>query len=279
MSVGPASVAGTAVISSDTICLGDPATLFLSGSTGNIQWQSFDGSNWINETGPGNTTIQYVVSPPSNSTYRAVVTSGGCDPDTTISLSLAVLTIVDPTTLGDSIRAPGIVNLSATGAGVMNWYTAPTGGASVFTGNNYSPSIITTTTYYVEASAGSTYSNGIAALLPLSQFALAGNDFGIQFDVTAQSTLSSVNVYPSTTSGNITINLRDAQNGPILNTITVPVTASSGPVTVNLGFLLNPGTGYQIGTGCRKCSCFYNSFWCILSLYFSGKSVHAYRTN
>lgn len=261
MSVGPASVAGSAVISTDSICLGDPATLFLSGSTGNIQWQSFDGTNWVNETGPGSTTVQYVVSPPSNSSYRAVVTSGGCDPDTTISLDLSVLTIVDPTTVGDSICAPGgVVNLNAAGAGVMNWYTSPTGGASIFTGNNFSPSITNTTTYYVEASAGSTYSPGIATILPLSQFALGGNDFGIQFDVTTQSTLSSVNIYPSTTSGNITINLRDLQNGPILNTITVPVTASSGPVTVNLGFLLNPGVGYRLELATGSVPCLYNSF-------------------
>lgn len=260
MSVGLASVAGSAVISTDTICSGDPATLFLSGSTGNIQWQSFDGTNWVNETGTGNTTAQYVVSPPSNSTYRAVVTSGGCDPDTTISLDLSVLTIVDPVTTGDSICAPGIVNLSATGVGVMNWFAAPIGGASIFTGNNYSPSISNTTTYYVEAAAGSTFLLGLPVLQTLSQLTLGGNDWGIQFDVTAQSTIESINVYPGAVSGNITINLRALLGGPILNTVTVPVNASSGPVTVNLGFLVNPGTGYRLELATGSVVCFYNSF-------------------
>ncbi len=260
ISVGPASVAGTAVISTDTICSGDPATLFLSGSTGNIQWQSFNGTSWVNESGPGSTTAQYVVSPPSNSSYRAVITSGGCDPDTTISLDLAVLTIIDPVTSGDSICGPGIVNLNATGAGLMNWYTVPTGGSSVFTGNNYSPSISNTTTYYVEAAAGSTYLLGLPVLQTLSQFTLGGNDWGIQFDVTAQSTIQSVNIYPGPVSGNITINLRSLLGGPILNTVTVPVTASSGPVTVNLGFLVNPGTGYRLELATGSVVCFYNSF-------------------
>ncbi len=260
MSVGPASVAGSAVISTDTICLGDPATLFLSGSTGNIQWQSFDGSSWINETGTGSTSAQYVVSPASNSTYRAVVTSGGCDPDTTISLDLSVLSIVDPTTMGDSICAPGVVNLSATGVGVMNWYAASVGGASIFTGNNYSPSITNTTTYFVEAAAGSTYLLGMPVLSPLSQFTNTGSDWGIQFDVTAQSTIQSVDVYPGAGGGNITINLRDALGGPILNTITVSVGSSSGPVTVNLGFLVNPGTGYRLELAAGGALCYYNSF-------------------
>src|SRR5688572_22546199 len=149
MSVGPASVAGTAAISTDTLCAGSSAYLTLTGYTGNIQWQSYNGSAWVNETGTGSTTDNYEVSPTSNIIYQAVVTSGGCDPDTTITLSVAVLTIVDPTVVNDTICAPGIANLSASGAGILNWFTSPTGGSSINTGTTFNPSISTTTTYYV----------------------------------------------------------------------------------------------------------------------------------
>jgi trimeric autotransporter adhesin len=126
ISVGQASIAGTAIISTDTICLGDVATLFLSGYTGNIQWQHFDGTSWVNETGTGNTSAQYTVTPTTNSTYRAVVTSGGCAPAITSTLDVAVLAITDPVTTGDTICGPGVVNLGAAGAGILSWYTTPT---------------------------------------------------------------------------------------------------------------------------------------------------------
>ena len=260
ISVGPASVAGTAVISTDTICLGDNATLFLSGNTGNIQWQSNNGGGWVNETGPGSTSSQYQVSPVLNSDYRAVITSGGCDPDTTVVLPIVVLAITDPLTVNDSICGPGTVNLAASGNGVLSWYTSATGGSVINTGTAYSPTVSSSTTYYVEAAAGGTYAMGIPALLPTAQLSLPGNDWGIQFDVISQSTIQSVNVYPALVSGNITINLRDAQGGPILNTVTVPVAASSGPVTVNLGFTVNPGTGYRLELATGSVPCLYNTF-------------------
>ncbi|HEX5002481.1 MAG TPA: T9SS type A sorting domain-containing protein [Bacteroidia bacterium] len=257
---GSPSVAGTAIISSDTVCLGDNASLFLTGSTGSIQWQSFNGTNWVNETGPGNTTAQYQVTPTTFSTFRAVVTSGGCDPDTSIELSVEVLAITDPLVTGDTICGPGTANLTATGAGIMSWYTTPTGGLNVFQGSTYSPSLTNTTTYYVEAAAGGTYHVGAPDLSIGTFFTLPGNDWGIQFDALAQCTLERVYVSPGPTSGNITINLRSSQGGPILNTVTVPVTASSGLVPVTLGFTVNPGQGYRLELAAGSTPCYYNSF-------------------
>ncbi|MFM7766280.1 MAG: hypothetical protein ACKO9S_00305, partial [Bacteroidota bacterium] len=115
--VGPASVAGTAVISTDTICLGSNATLFLTGNTGNIQWQSNTGSGWVNETGTGSTSSQYLVSPASNIQFRAIVTSGGCASATTGTLQLTVLAVTDPITTNDTICGAGAVNLAAVGQG------------------------------------------------------------------------------------------------------------------------------------------------------------------
>ncbi len=257
MSVGPASVAGTATISSDTICAGTNAYLQLTGNTGNIQWQSFDGTNWVNETGPGSTSANYAVSPSGFTIYQAVITSGGCDPDTTISLNLEVISIVDPVTVNDTICDPGMVNLSATGPGLLNWYTSPTGGASINTGTSYSPMLTTTTTYYVQASAGGIYQAGAVNAGIGSQTPIAGNDFGLQFDVTQQATIEKVYISPAAT-GTVTINLRDTQGGPILNTVTAPVTGFSGLVPVSLGFTVNPGT-YRLEMAAGSANCYYNT--------------------
>ncbi len=259
VSVGPASVAGTATISTDTICSGSPAILNLTGSVGSIQWQSWDGFQWNNETGPGATTNSYQVSPSIFTQYQAIVTSGGCAPETSASVTLEVLTIVDPTTTNDSICGPGVVNLSASGTGLLNWYTTPTGGTSVNNTGAYSPSLATTTTYYVQASAGGTYNLG----LPnpgISPIPLPGSDWGLQFDVISQCTLERVYISVGQQSGNITINLRNLQGGAVINSVTVPVNAGALLVPVGLGFTLNPGIGYRLEMATGSVPCIYSSF-------------------
>lgn len=256
--VGPASAAGSAVISSDTICTGTDAFLYLTGYTGSIQWQSFNGTTWVNETGPGYNSDIYQVSPVNSTIYQAVVTSGGCDPDTSITLSLAVISITDPTTVGDTICGPGTANLSASGPGQLNWYETPSGGAPVNVGNNYSASVSATTTFYVEASAGGSTNVGPVSPGIGTQFQSANADFGIGFDVNQQATIEKVFISPAQT-GSITINLRDVQGGTILNTYTMNVTAFSGLVAANLGFTVNPGTGYRLELGAGSAQLYYNS--------------------
>lgn len=273
ISVGPASVAGNAVISTDTICLGSNATLFLNGNTGNIQWQSNNGSGWVNETGTGSTTGQYLISPTAFTQYRAVVTSGGCDPDTSVTLNLEVLAITDPVAANDTICGSGTASLTGTGMGVMNWFTAPTGGNSVFTGNTYTPTVSTTTTYYVEASAGGTYNVGPPNLAMGTQFTVFGDSWGVQFDVTQQISLDRVYVSPGGTSGPLTINLRATQGGPILATKTVNVIAFTGLQPISLGWTINPGTGYRLEMGAGSVPLYYNSFGAAYPYTFAGSSV------
>lgn len=258
MNVGPASVAGTATISSDTICLGTDAFLYLNGSTGTIQWQSFDGTNWINETGPGFNTGLYTVSPATNTLYRAVVTSGGCDPDTSVSLNLDVISISDPVVQNDTLCGNGTANLTASGSGQLDWYIAASGGVSVNTGSTYNPVVTSTTTYYVEATAGSSLNVGPVSPGIGAQNQSVGNDYGCGFDVIQQATIQRVFVSPATT-GTITINLRDAQGGTILNTVTANVTAFSGLVPIELGFTVNPGTGFRLELATGSASLYYNT--------------------
>ncbi len=262
MSVGPASVAGLATISSDTICAGSSAILLLTGSVGNIQWQYNDSGTWIDETGTtgsGATSGYYIVSPNVTTQYQAVVTSGGCASVTTSTLNLTVLNIVDPTTVNDTICGPGVVNLSANGVGLLNWFTAPVGGSPVNSTGNYSPNLTTTTTYYVQASAGGNYIVGPTLTSLGLQSNITGNDWGLQFDVSQQSTIDRVYI-SGAVSGNVTINLRASLGGPILNSITTSVNGSAGLVPVNLGFTVNPGTGYRLEMAGGSANCYYNSW-------------------
>jgi len=271
--VGPASVVGVAAISTDTICLGSNATLFLTGNTGNIQWQSNTGSGWVNETGAGSTTGQYLVSPTTNIQYRAVVTSGGCASVTSGTLDLTVLAVTDPVTVNDTICGSGTVNLVANGVGVLDWYANPTGGNSINVGSTYSPNIGTTTTYYVEASAGGTYNVGPANTSIGTQFPVTGTDWGLTFDVTQTVSLDRVYISPGGTSGPITINMRSGIGGTILNTKTVNVIAFSGLQPITLGWTINPGNGYTLELAANSAPLYYNSFGASYPYTFPGSSV------
>ncbi|MBK5284919.1 MAG: hypothetical protein JJE25_05920, partial [Bacteroidia bacterium] len=181
--MAPVNVDGNIVVgvasampASDTICAGATVTLILTGYTGGIQWQSFDGVAWNNETGPGNNTASYTTSPIANTDYRAVV----CGTAISNTVSIIVITVAPPTTTGDTRCGFGTVNLSASGVGTLNWYTNPTGGTSLNTGNTYSPTVSTTTTFYVDASIGSPNTSPLT-----TTFASGNGQLGNMFDIIA----------------------------------------------------------------------------------------------
>ncbi|MBL7928726.1 MAG: T9SS type A sorting domain-containing protein [Bacteroidia bacterium] len=272
ISVGPTSVAGTIGITADTICANTTTTLSLTGTVGSVQWQSNTGSGWVNETGPGSNSTSYVVSPLVFTEYRAVVTSGGCAPDTSGTVNVEVLTVADPVVQDDSICGPGVANLGATGTGTMYWYTSQTGGTPVASGNTYNPNVSATTTFYVEAlSGGGTYNIGAPNTSIGNQLVNASNNWGLAFDVLNQATIEKVTIEPAQT-GNVTLNLRALQNGPILNTTTVAVTAFS-ITTINLGWIVNPGTGYRLELAQGSVQCYYNSTGAVYPYTTAGSPV------
>jgi gliding motility-associated-like protein len=67
--------AGRANASYATICTGSTTTLSVTGQAGTIQWQRYDTGSaiWLNETGPGNSSDVYDVSPTSDTQYRAFI--------------------------------------------------------------------------------------------------------------------------------------------------------------------------------------------------------------
>lgn len=258
ISVGQPTTAGVATSYQDTICLGKDTDLILTGSFGNIQWQSLSGGNWVNETGPGSTTAAYTVAPLLNTTYRAYVTSGSCPPDSSNILDIAVLPVSDPVTTNDSLCGGGTADLLASGQGILNWYSSPTSATPVTTGTSYSFSTTSTVTYYVESLIGSEYNIGPNNSGFGNQNSTAGNNTGIQFDVLRPVTIDFVHVYPNTT-GTITINLRQSLGGPILATHTENVTAFTGKTAIPVGFSVPVGTGYRLEMASGSVACTQNT--------------------
>jgi hypothetical protein len=106
---------------------------------------------WTN----GNTTSNTTASTSGNYTIT-VTDADGCS-----STSSAILVTVNPvptiTATTDNERCgTGAITLGATASGgTVNWYTDATGGTAVATGATYSPTLSTSTTYYVDATQGS----------------------------------------------------------------------------------------------------------------------------
>jgi hypothetical protein len=127
--------------------------LAATSSTGTVYW-------WDSPTGGTNLASGNTFNTPSisaNTTYYAdPVSVNGCVAASRTAVTATILPI--PTITGTnsaSVCGTGVVALSATAsAGTISWFTAATGGTAVATGNSYSPTISTTTTYYVEATSG-----------------------------------------------------------------------------------------------------------------------------
>jgi hypothetical protein len=153
----------------------------------------------------------------------------------------------------------GTVTLGATGSAgtTLNWYANPTGGAVLGTGNSFTtPSISTTTPYYVAAAEGSNNINTGRNAPQSASTGFNGTNYGLVFDATQSFTLVSVKVYPTAGAGSITVQLRSS-SGTVLQTagpFALPagtgatLAAGATPVTINLNFPITPGTGYRLVT-------------------------------
>ena len=99
----------------------------------------------------------------------------GSDSGSTITVSSPSITLAS----SGSRCGPGAVTLSATGSGSINWYTSSTGGSSLFTGGTFTtPSLSSSTTYYVDATSGTCISSPrvavIASIVPAATITAGG---------------------------------------------------------------------------------------------------------
>jgi hypothetical protein len=159
------SVAGTPSLSNDSICFGDTTTLILTGYNGAIQWQSFDGTNWNNETGVGAITDHYDVATNGSTDYRAVVTASGCPSDTSVSITLTVGTLTMPYATDITRCGPGQVTFTGTGANILQWFDVPSGGTPLGSGSPFTTYVPASGTYYLENSSFGGGSGGASPIL------------------------------------------------------------------------------------------------------------------
>lgn len=211
--------------------------------------QSINGAtSWLWNFGDGNTSTDQNPSHTyqNEGTYTVTLTAtNGFGSDAASYNNLIVVDRPDgPDAAGDFRCDAGSLALSASGSGTLNWYDQASGGTPVGSGTTFNtPSLSTTTTYYVENEvASATYNIGPAD----NTFGNGGNFDGTQhllFDAYEAFTLKTVKVYAQG-GGNRTIELRNS-NGTVLQTATVNI--ANGTQTVTLNFNVQPGTNYQLG--------------------------------
>lgn len=152
--------------------------------------------------------------------------------------------VAAPTGTDASRCGTGTVDISANGASYYVWYDAATNGNQLDTGSTFTtPSISTTTTYYVSAQAPAQSQYGGA---PDNNFGTGGYFNGTQsllFDATTAFTLVSTKVYANG-AGNRTFELRNS-GGTVLQSTTINVTNGESRITLN--FDVPVGTGLQLG--------------------------------
>ncbi|MBL0129595.1 MAG: S8 family peptidase [Flavobacteriales bacterium] len=122
------------------VCAGSPFTL-TSNVAQNIEWSS------------GQTTAS--ISPAQSGSYSVTFT-GVCGTYTSAAVDVTVLAApVSPTANNVQLPGPGTATLDATGTGI-SWYSAPTGGSPVGSGNTWdTPFLNATTSFWCTSSISS----------------------------------------------------------------------------------------------------------------------------
>jgi len=171
------SDAGVASVTADSVCYNTPVTISLTGYVGTaFQWQSFNGTSWVNETGPGATTPSYSVTLTANGTFRAIVTEVGCPSDTSNSITITIGTIPVPTGNPVTRCGPGTVSLSGSGSGTLQWYADPISTTPIATGNPANVFIPASTTLYVSDQVQGGGAGGAASPILITEMEIQTND-------------------------------------------------------------------------------------------------------
>ncbi|MDP6907964.1 MAG: M4 family metallopeptidase, partial [Flavobacteriales bacterium] len=159
-------------------------------------------TSWLWDFGDGNTSTQQnpTHAYASEGTFTVTLTATNNFGNNVVSQPnyITVERPIGPVATGDHRCDPGSVNLNASGSGTFSWFAQATGGSSIGNGASFNtPSISTTTSYYVEqANPAITYNVGPAN----NSIGGGGNFEGDQhliFDCLSAFTLKTVKVYAS----------------------------------------------------------------------------------
>ncbi len=229
----------------------DFTSVLASTCSGGVQFTDISTNiptSWLWDFGDGQTatTQNPNHSYSSNGTYTVTLTAtNSFGSDQVIKTNLLTINMpASPTPTNGSNCGAGTVNLGAAGLGTLNWFDTPTSTTIIGTGTTFTtPSISTTTTFYVESS---TSNYGTSQNVPSPDITTATtsntNRYHI-FTVTAPIRLVSVQVR-TTIAGNRTVELRSS-GGTVLQTITVNIPTGTNRITLNWDIPV--GTNYQLG--------------------------------
>lgn len=136
-------------------------------SAGNINW--YDASSGGSSIGTSNSGVNWTTPSISSTTiYYAEAVDGSCNSTSRTAVVATVNTVITGSS-GASRSGAGTLDLSATStSGDIKWYADPTGGSEIATTSSgatwTTPSISSTTIYYVEADNGSCTSSSRTAV-------------------------------------------------------------------------------------------------------------------
>ncbi|MCB0430366.1 MAG: M4 family metallopeptidase, partial [Flavobacteriales bacterium] len=212
---------------------------------------TFAPTSWAWDFGDGASSTQqnpsHTYTASGTFTVKLTATNAyGQNTDTKTSY-VTISLLSPPTTQGDQICGSGTVNLSASGSGnKYNWYDAANGGNLLYTGSPYSPSVSSTTSYWVEAVDEKAKVKGgpVDNTIGTGGYFTANDLRGLFFDVTSSVYLRTVKVYANTAGDRLIEVLQGSDTGPVYASKTVTIPAGESRVT--LDFYLQPGTNYFI---------------------------------
>ena len=114
----------------------------------------------------GGTVVPNTTALVSGTTYYASQNNGSCESANRlgVTVTLNVIPTVTSTTPASRCGAGSVTLNAASSIGNLIWYNVSTGGTALATGTSFSPNILGTTTYYVEAVNGACTSARIAVI-------------------------------------------------------------------------------------------------------------------
>ncbi len=247
---------GNTSATKDTLCGGESAILAITGYTTGVsgityQWQQGPTATgpWVNIAGA--TTTNYTAPSGNGVTYyrcQLLCSNSGLSG---FSTSKPIYNYAVGSVDGDTICAPGITSLLASGVGDIKWYTATNTTTPVFVGNPYNVVVAANTLFYVSSGSTTKYSVGP----PDNTFSTStsSNTYtnGETFRVFTSLTIDTVFIYP-TGMGLVNVRMQDSITNTVISTATITITAAmvNTKVPVICNFACNANTTYHlIATG------------------------------
>ena len=157
ITINTSAVPAPPISKNQIVCRNSTATLTVTGAGGVYQWYDAPTGGKFLATGASYTTPPLIVS----TIYYVEVNSSGC---TSARTAVNVYVAGTATATGVTVCAGNTATLSAAGANSYAWYDTPERGNQVGDGPTFvTPVLLTTTTYYVEASI-----NGCISRVPVT---------------------------------------------------------------------------------------------------------------